>query len=98
MTLPPVQKLTGPLAEIVGTGVTETETEDEFGDVHPLLSVVFTKYVPCVPTVIDPVVDPSDQRLPPELLDVKVTLSPAHKFVEPPAEITGAAGKLFTLT
>ena len=31
-------------------------------------------------------------------LEVKVTLPPAQKVVEPPAEIVGVAGKVFTVT
>ena len=99
-TLPPVQKLNGPPAEIVGVAgkaVTVTVVPAEFAEVQPPL-VTATVYVPDVETVIDCVVSPVDQRFPLAEDEVKTTLPPAQKLNGPPAEIVGVAGKAVTVT
>ena len=55
VTLPPLQKVVGPLAETVGvagTGLTVIVVEP-LAEVHPLPFVTFTVYVPLALTVID---------------------------------------------
>jgi hypothetical protein len=100
VTLPPVQKVVGPLAEIVGAlGNGFTVMVDEaVEDVQPLPSVTFTVYVPAALTVMDCVVAPVLHVFPVALDDVSVILFPAQKVVGPLAETTGALGNVFTVT
>ena len=44
------------------------------------------------------VVAPVDQRYEAPALEVKVTLPPVQKVVDPPAVIVGVAGRVFTVT
>ena len=98
-TLPPEQKVVGPLALIVGVagvGFTVTVTGVEVAVQVPLFTV--TEYVPDVFTVMEEVVYPPVQLLPDAAEDVKVTLFPAQKVVDPLAEIVGVAGIGDTVT
>jgi hypothetical protein len=100
VTLPPVQNVVGPLAEIVGAlgkGFTVMVVE-AVEEVQPLPSVTLTVYVPAALTVIDCVVAPVLQVFPLALDDVNVILFPAQKVVGPLAETTGALGNAFTVT
>jgi hypothetical protein len=100
VTLPPVQKVTGPLAEIVGAlGKGFTVMVDEaVEDVQPFPSVTLTVYVPAALTVMDCVVAPVLHVFPVALDDVSVILFPAQKVVGPLAETTGVLGNVFTVT
>lgn len=92
ITLPPVQKVVGPLAEMVGNApCTTTVMVLEGVEVQPD-EVYVTEYVPEVETVMDCVVAPFDQVLPVADEDVNVTVPPAQNVVGPSAVITGAAG------
>ena len=103
-TLPPVQKVVAPPAEIPGVGKALTVTTVAIlVDEQPLPSVDVTVYdavveavyVEPVPTVDDPLLQEYD--VPP--LAVKTTLSPEQKDVDSPlAEIVGVAGKGLTFT
>ena len=98
-TLPPVQKVVGPPAEIVGVagkGFTVTVIPGEAAEVQPA-TVTVTVTVPEVDTIIDWVVSPVDHKLPVADDEVKVTLPPAQNVVGPPGVIVGVAGKEFTV-
>lgn len=100
VTLPPVQNVVGPLAEIVGAlGKGFTVIVDEaVEDVQPFPSVTLTVYAPAALTVMDCVVAPVLHVFPIALDDVNVILFPAQKVVGPLAETTGALGNAFTVT
>ncbi len=100
VTLPPVQNVVGPLAEIVGAlgkGFTVMVVE-AVEDVQPLPSVTLTVYVPAALTVMDCVVAPVLQVFPVALDDVNVILFPEQKVVGPLAATTGVLGNGFTVT
>ncbi len=100
VTLPPVQNVVGPLAEMIGAlgkGFTVT-VADPAVEVQPLPSVIVTVYVPAALTVIDCVVAPVLQLFPDADDDVSVTLPPEQKFSGPPADTVGALGNGFTVT
>jgi hypothetical protein len=99
VTLPPVQNVVDPLAEMVGvagSGFTITVVATDVAVQVPLLTV--TVYVPADVTVIDLVVAPVDHVFPVAEDEVNVTLPPAQNVVDPVAEIVGVAGNVFTVT
>jgi hypothetical protein len=99
VTLPPEQKVVGPLAEIVGVlgvGFTVTVVPAEVEE-QPLV-VFVTEYVPEVDTVIDCVVAPVDHVFPEAILEVNVTFPPEQNVVGPLTEMVGVAGAGFTVT
>ena len=101
VTLPPVQKVVGPPAVIVGVdgiGFTVTTLAIDGDDVHPLL-VTFTVYEPDEVTFILCVVAPPGVHVLPVADDeVSVTLPPVQKVVAPELLIVGVAGIGFTVT
>ena len=98
MTLPPAQKVVGPLAVIVGVGFGFTVTAVAAEVPLQPFVVTVTLYVPLVVTLIDCVVAPFDQRYDPPLDAVSVTLPPAQKVVGPPAVIVGVGFGLTVTT
>lgn len=93
-TLPPVQKVVGPLAEIVGVtgiGFRVIVVAAELAEEHPP-TVWVTVYGPAAETVIDCVTAPVDQVFPVAAEEVSTTLPPVQKVVGPPAVIVGVAG------
>jgi hypothetical protein len=101
VTLPPAQKVVGPLAVIVGVAgcvlaVTTTGAEVAVQP-NPLLTC--TVYDPEVVAVIACVVAPPGvQVFPVAALEVNVTLPPTQKLVGPLAVIVGVLGTGFTVT
>ena len=101
VTLPPVQKVRGPLAVIVGVAgkvftVTVVGTEAE--DIQPAAFVTCTEYEPVVLTVMLAVVAPVDHRYEVPALEVRVTLPPVQNVSGPPAVIVGVEGTALTVT
>ncbi len=84
------------VSETFGVGLTVVVMEFEVEE-QPL-TVLVTEKLPAVFTTIDEPVAPVDQTIPLLTLEVKVTLSPSQKEVEPFAVITGAVGMAFTVT
>jgi hypothetical protein len=100
-TLPPWQKVVGPLGVIVGAdgnGFTVTCTDADAAEVQLFASVRVTVKVPLVLTVILCVIAPLLHRLPVAELDVSCTLPPWQKVVGPLGVIVGADGNGFTVT
>lgn len=101
VTLSPLQKVVLPLAAIVGIagiGFTVTKNGAEGSDVQPNWLVVVTVIVAVFLTLMLWVVSPVLHKLFDEALDVRVTLSPLQKVVEPLAEMVGVAGFGLTTT
>lgn len=98
VTEPPVQKVVGPLAVIVGVGgnAFTVTTCDAAALVQPK-AVTVSVYVPAVDTVILCVVAPFDHIFPVLADEVRVTDPPAQKVVGPPAVIVGVGGVAFTV-
>lgn len=99
VTLPPEQKLVGPLAAMDGVGGNEftvTTVGDEVAVHEPLL--LETVYDPPAETVMLCVVAPFDQTFPEVDDEVRVTVSPEHNVVLPLAKMLGVAGVEFTVT
>ena len=99
-TLLPWQNEVVPDAVMVGTagaGETETVTGDEFPEIQPLASVLFTEKLPLLLTTMLWLVAPLDQIFPDENDDVSVTDPPLQNERGPEAEIEGVEG-VFTIT
>ena len=101
VTLPPLQKVNGPLALIVGLGGSElTVTVIELVVMlHPCGEVTMALYVPPVLTLIDDEVLLLFQRIefPEAVVTVNCTLSPWQNVVLPPAPML-AVGFALTVT
>src|SRR5213593_1375340 len=94
VTLPPAQKVVGPLAAMVaaGGGLTVTVTGADV-DEQPPDWLTVTVSVLVALTVIDCVVAPFDHEYDEPALAVRMTLPPAQKVVGPPGVIVaGGAG------
>lgn len=101
MTLPPLQKVVGPLAVmagVAGTGWTDTVTGADCGEAQFAALTACTVKVPDAVTVMDCVVAPFDQSQPSALLAVSTTLPPGQNDVGPLAVMAGAAGTGLTDT
>ena len=100
VTLPPVQKVIGPLAEIVGVAgiaFTVTTVGAETADVQPAATTrSVTLWLEEMVSVVP--VPPLLQRFPLALLEVKTTLPPVQKLVGPPGVMVGVAGTGFEVT
>lgn len=100
VTLPPAQKVVGPLAVIVGTAGRGCTVTDVLAEVRlqPLALVTVTEKTPDVETVILCVVAPLLQRYDGAAELVKVTLPPTQKVVGPLAVMVGTPGSGFLTT
>jgi hypothetical protein len=99
-TEPPVQKVVGPPAVIVGVAgfaFTAITVGAEVAE-QPFPSVYVTEYDPAEVTLIVCVVALVDHRLPDPCEEVRFTEDPAQKVVGPLAEIVGVDGFAFTVT
>ena len=98
VTLPPLQKVVGPPAEMVAVGFefTVTAVTVEVAK-HPAALVTVTVKFPVAVTLIDCVVAPVDHNQDAPALAVNVTFPPLQKVVGPPAEMV-AVGLAFTVT
>ena len=97
VTLPPAQKLVGPLAAIVAVAAAPTVTVCDALAEQPLASVTLTLYVVVATgaTVIDALVAPFDHRNDVPPLAVRVTLAPAQLVLGPAIVAVGFG---FTVT
>lgn len=100
VTLPPLQKVVGPLAVMAGTGGAASVVTLTGADVapQPLPSKACTLYEPAILTVMDCVVAPLDQSQELAALAVSVTLPLGQRAVGPLVVMTGAAGGAYTVT
>jgi hypothetical protein len=95
----PGQMLREPLAVIEGAdGVVVTVTTVLADVALQDPEVTVTERVTEVVTVMDCVVAPFDQRLPVELLEVRITLPPGQNESGPLALIVGVGMEVFTVT